>query len=100
MIELASKYDCIGEYLAKVKKDKATLFYSEMNNLIQRLSPEKPLPPSAYKFENWWGNDQKSHTQSRSWLSVGWKTDMSRSELGKFIVFVRATANTRRNSYE
>jgi len=91
VIKLASKYDCIGEYLAKVKDDKVTLSYLEINDMIERLYSGESLPPSAYKLENWWGNDQKSHTQSKSWLSVGWKTDISKSELGKFIVFIKKT---------
>ncbi len=28
------------------------------------------LPPSAYKFEAWWSNDDATHPQSRSWADA------------------------------
>ncbi len=30
------------------------------------------LPPSAYKFEAWWSNDDATHIQSRSWADAGY----------------------------
>ncbi|WP_445668098.1 DUF7662 domain-containing protein [Paenibacillus sp. FSL H3-0333] len=88
-------YDAITDKLSRVDGDKLKLSYSEINLLIKQLYPQKQLPDHSYESTTWWANDQKSHTQSRSWLKAGWRTDMSQSKLGEYIIFVRkATGKT------
>lgn len=86
---MASKYDCITDKLNRVEGDYIKLTYSEINNLIKQLKPGEKLPDHSYENEKWWSNDQTSHTQSKSWLKAGWKTAMSQSKLGEYILFVR-----------
>ncbi|WP_430641883.1 DUF7662 domain-containing protein [Bradyrhizobium nanningense] len=50
------------------------LTFSEIEEILRR-----PLPPSAYKFSAWWGNEssRKGHTQSMAWLHAGFATRVS-----------------------
>lgn len=86
---MASMYDGITDKLNRVEGDCIRLSYSEINNLIKQLKPDKKLPDYSYLDEKWWSNDQTSHTQSKSWLKAGWKSVMSQSKLGEYIVFIR-----------
>lgn len=33
------------------------------------------LPPSALEHRSWWANDAAGHSQSRTWLTAGWRVD-------------------------
>lgn len=84
-----SKYDAIYEELIRCKEDRLVLTYEQMDELISRRIPDEKLPKSARIYEPWWNNYSKNHTQCRAWLRAGWNVDMSQSELGSYIVFVR-----------
>lgn len=64
-----SKYDPLCDYLLECKTDKVTLTFSEIEKIIG-----SSLPPSAYKYREWWANDA-SHTQAANgWLVAGCQT--------------------------
>lgn len=87
---MASMYDCITDKLNRVSGDTIKLSYSDINQMIKQLNPNKELPRHSYNSRHWWSNDQTSHTQSKSWLKAGWKTDMSQSKLGEYIIFIKS----------
>lgn len=69
-----SVYLPLSNYLEKqvlTGNNEAKLSFTAIEKLIRR-----ELPPSARKYENWWGN---SHTekgrQCSAWLDYGWKKE-------------------------
>ena len=61
---------------ADVLNDQFTL--DELNTLIPG-----GLPPSAFLYEAWWNNDDRSHHHCRAWGDAGYRTqvDLSRKQV-------------------
>lgn len=61
-----SKYDQLGEYLARQTAEAASLTFSEVETIIG-----ESLPTSARRHRAWWSNG--GHVQSDSWMDCGWR---------------------------
>ncbi len=63
-----SKYAPLHHYLVRVKTNKLTLTFAEIEKIIGAN-----LPRSAFNYPEWWGNDL-THTQAANgWLAAQWK---------------------------
>ncbi len=62
-----SKYDPLGEYLAKQTTSPITLTFKQVEDVLGF-----PLPQSAYNHRPWWANGA---SQANIWLSRGWRTE-------------------------
>jgi hypothetical protein len=72
---LMSVYDPLRTKLESVRGQTVRLTFSEIEMLLGR-----PLPPSAYRFSAWWGNESSrkaGHTQAMAWLHAGFKARVS-----------------------
>ena len=81
MYSKRNKYEPLGEYLQKTKKDEITLTFSQIEEII-----EDNLPVSASKYQAWWVNG--GHAHSDAWTEYGYKT----SELdlaGRKVTFIK-----------
>ncbi|WP_420867667.1 MULTISPECIES: DUF7662 domain-containing protein [Bradyrhizobium] len=69
-----SVYDPLREELQRTGPQTIRLTFSEIEAILGR-----PLPPSAYKFNAWWGNNLRKagHTQSMAWLHAGFVARVS-----------------------
>jgi hypothetical protein len=70
-----SVYDPLRRKLESVRGRTVRLTFSEIEVLLGRS-----LPPSAYKFSAWWGNESSrkaGHTQAMAWLETGFKAKVS-----------------------
>jgi len=65
-----AKYDHLTEFL---NANRGELNIS-MDLSMDELAAAVPggLPPSAYKFEAWWSNDDATHRHSHSWADAGY----------------------------
>lgn len=62
-----SKYDPLGEHLARQAASPVTLAFEEIVEVLG-----EPLPPKAYALRSWWGN-VKGRSHSKAWTSRGWR---------------------------
>ncbi len=60
------KYNFLKLYLLGQQGDFCTLTFSDIEKIIG-----EPLPCSARRHAQWWGND-RTHTQALSWMLAGW----------------------------
>lgn len=64
---MKSKYDSHCFYLLSVDTDTVKLAFSDIEKIIG-----DDLPPSAFIYREWWGNDV-THSQAMSgWLAANW----------------------------
>ena len=76
-----SKYSALNDYLRKNNKKEIILTFKEIENII-----EDKLPTTAYNNPSWWGNDEKTHVQGKSWIEAGYKAkDIKRDESIRFV---------------
>ncbi|HWT13564.1 MAG TPA: hypothetical protein VN231_12475 [Allosphingosinicella sp.] len=65
-----SRYQPLADFLAGKKGDVWEASFGEIESLLGF-----PLPPSAHKFPAWWANQAgEGHSQTKGWMSVGWRT--------------------------
>ena len=74
------KYDPLFYHLEQSSKSQNILTYTEMENILSAK-----LPPSAYKYKEWWDNN--SHVQSKSWRDAGYTVETV--FLGDRVIFVK-----------
>lgn len=74
-----NKYLPFYKYFIELKEDEITISFKGIEKILLF-----DLPPSAFKFRAWWGNDAY-HTHARSWLDAGWVT--KKIDLGQSIYF-------------
>jgi len=90
-----NKYDPLKNYLLSLPdhQDETTLSFKELERILGAN-----LPPSAYKYRAWWGNDKSSvHVNARAWMGAGWLVDaFNLSE--HWVRFVRQGATTKMQS--
>jgi hypothetical protein len=70
-----SVYDPLLRELGRTRAQTIRLTFSEIEEILGR-----PLPPSAYKFSAWWGNESSrkaGHTQAMAWLQAGFTARVS-----------------------
>jgi hypothetical protein len=63
-----SKYDGLAEFL-KRRTSAVTRSFEEVASVVAG-----GLPPSAYRYIQWWANSPIGHPYSRVWLDAGWAT--------------------------
>ena len=82
------KYDPLNRYFQSVTGDECRLTFSMIETII-----EDKLPPSAYSWEPWWGNENNRYSrkrQCRAWLDAGWEVAGGGIDLANMTVrFVR-----------
>lgn len=61
-----SKYDALRDHLRRRA--------GEVRYTLEEISALVPggLPPSAYHYEAWWANGDRTHPHSRSWGDAGY----------------------------
>lgn len=59
------KYAPLTEYLSQISSNEITLPLSE----IEKIIGDK-LPPSAYKHEAWWANNDETHSHRLGWINA------------------------------
>jgi hypothetical protein len=64
-----SKYEPLSHTLQAQSQTSWRASFAEIERVLNFR-----LPISARKYPAWWSNDPQSHSQTRAWLSVGWKT--------------------------
>ena len=74
-----TKYEPLTHYLEK-QPGNVKLTYSEIEKILG-----EELPPSASEFEEWWANDDDTHTQSKSWKKADYRVSIV--DLGKSVIF-------------
>jgi putative antitoxin of VapBC-like toxin-antitoxin system len=90
-----SRYQPLAEFLAAKKGDIWEASFEEIESLLGF-----PLPQSAYKYPAWWANQSgEGHSQTRGWLSAGWRTCALDRERRR-IRFERAAGSPNANSQE
>lgn len=66
-----SKYDPIETFLTRCGKKFLTLDFSAISEMVSG-----GLPASAHKHSAWWSNEvDGQHTQARSWMEAGFRTE-------------------------
>jgi len=72
-----SKYDVLRDNLSKLSSD-VTFQLDQLSDMIPG-----GLPPSAYRYEAWWNNDDPSHSHCRSWGDAGYtaQVDLARKRV-------------------
>jgi hypothetical protein len=65
-----SKYAALAEHLTSLTVGRWRPGFSEIEKILQRK-----LPSSARLYPAWWANQKGiGHSQTLSWLGVGWET--------------------------
>jgi len=67
------KYAPLTEYLSQIGSNEIILTLSEIEKIIGAK-----LPPSAYKHEVWWANNDETHTQRLGWTNAGFEVTNGR----------------------
>ncbi|WP_443673247.1 DUF7662 domain-containing protein [Micromonospora vinacea] len=60
-----AKYDGLHEHLRRRSGD-VEMSFEEVSDLVPG-----GLPSSAHRYSAWWSNDDRTHSQSRSWSDAG-----------------------------
>lgn len=64
------KYEPLTEFLRHTQADVWNASFSDVERLLGFC-----LPPSAYKYPEWWANEKNGgRGQKLSWSAVGWRT--------------------------
>ena len=64
------KYDPLMNYLINTGEQTVTVRFTEIGRIIGN-----DLPPSAFKFDQWWENDSSSPgRQCHAWMEAGYRT--------------------------
>jgi hypothetical protein len=64
------KYEPLSEFLQHTEADTWHASFSDLEGLLGFS-----LPPSAYKYPEWWANEKDGgRGQKLSWSAVGWRT--------------------------
>lgn len=67
------KYAPLTEYLSQISSNEIILPLSE----IEKIIGDK-LPPSAYKHEAWWANNDETHAHRLGWINAGFEVTNGR----------------------
>lgn len=63
-------YEPLTRHLKSLSSESWSTNFGEIERIIRRS-----LPPSAYDYRPWWGNQKKgTHSQARAWRDAGWET--------------------------
>ena len=65
---MAAKYAPLTQYLAAQPGATVTLTFADIEALLGA-----PLPASARRRTDWWGNHIRSQSHTRAWTAVGWR---------------------------
>lgn len=69
----SSKYDPLRQFLASCGKDKISLTFAQIQDLVG------PLPKSASLHQAWWGNHE-GNVQARSWMGARYMVEAMPSQ--------------------
>ena len=88
-----AKYDPIHEFLLSAGGNECDLTFSRIETIIGC-----PLPMSARKYREWWGNEEKlTHPQCRAWMTAGWKVEEGGLDFTReHVRFVRTSLGSER----
>ncbi|QKC81249.1 hypothetical protein [Mesorhizobium sp. NZP2077] len=82
-----TKYAPIADFLQMQALDELSLDFEKIEEILGAS-----LPRSAYDHQAWWANDV-SHSQGRSWLDAGWKTE-NLDLVRRSVTFARVSEST------
>lgn len=82
---VGGKYAKLIEHLNKPGQDRREFTFAQIERILGF-----PLPESAKNHRAWWANSE-NHTQARTWMAAGWRTE-GLDLKGKKVSFVRADA--------
>ena len=87
---MASKYDPLGEFLARCETTEAPMSFAEIEKVIGA-----PLPPKAVNHPAWWSNNTSNNTMTKVWLDAGYRSERV-DVAARRLVFRRVGAPSRR----
>ncbi|MEU4643404.1 hypothetical protein [Micromonospora sp. NPDC023814] len=61
-----SKYDALRDMLRR-HNGEVRYTFAELDDIVPG-----GLPPSAYRYEAWWSNGDRTHAQCRAWGDAGY----------------------------
>ena len=64
-----SKYDPLYDYLSASPHDELNMTFDDIEDILGSR-----LPDSAYRYPEWWSNNNQTHVQTNSWLEAGYHT--------------------------
>lgn len=70
-----AKYDPLADYLARSDKERVSLTFDQIGELVGGL------PPTAYEKNEWWANEDvrtTRHAQCKSWQRAGYQVSVDR----------------------
>lgn len=70
-----AKYDPLADYLERSDKERVSLTFNQIGQLVGGL------PPTAYEKNEWWANEDvrtTRHAQCKSWQRAGYKVSVDR----------------------
>lgn len=83
------KYGPLAEHLRELGRDEWEPSFAEIEQVLGF-----PLPPSARKYREWWGNQSGAgHSQASGWQDAGWK--VSKVDLPRERVLLQRRASNR-----
>ncbi|CCV10904.1 hypothetical protein [Mesorhizobium sp. STM 4661] len=82
-----TKYAPISDFLQRQALDELSLDFEKIEEILGAS-----LPRSAYDYQAWWANDL-SHSQGKSWLDAGWKTE-NLNLTRRSVTFTRVSEST------
>jgi hypothetical protein len=67
-------WSAFSKTLSRCEDNTVRLSFKELGQWVPDKNTGKPagLPPSAFKHQAWWGNDE-THPQARAWLEAGFR---------------------------
>jgi AAA15 family ATPase/GTPase len=93
-----NKYDPLYRYLTNIPSDisEKTLTFDEIGEIIK-----DKLPPSAYKYREWWYPQQQGgrHPCANLWVKAGWKVK-NKDISDQWVLFERDIYNKKKTMYK
>lgn len=74
-------FGALASLLGTTDRDELTLSFEALDTLVGGL------PPGAWRWPHWWGNNQPGDPQAKAWLDAGFR--VSAVELQGFVTFAR-----------
>ena len=74
------KYEPLGQFLKKQKRDRVRMTFAEIESLIGAK-----LPKSSKSHRAWWSNNPNNNVMTREWLDAGYETESVDIASGKLV---------------
>jgi hypothetical protein len=64
------KYEPLGQFLKKQKRDRIAISFAEIERVLGRK-----LPNSSKTHRAWWSNNPTNNVMTKEWLNAGFETE-------------------------